>query len=76
MDRDEVLRFLKGQIKKHGDDFEVSIKYKTDSGKKRKRQGRFVELSGGDMLILFNAAKGTNGSYEVGRISEIKKKEA
>ena len=73
MDKAEVMRFLKGQIKKHGSDFTLALKYRTENNKVRKRHGVFVELIAEEELVLFNPDKGTKGTYLLERITEIRK---
>jgi hypothetical protein len=74
MDTNEVERFIKGLVKKHDKDFSISLKYQSNSGKVRKRHGRFVELKEGFELVLYNSDKDTEGRYLLDRIVDIKKK--
>lgn len=75
MEPEEVLRFLKGQQKKHGSDFAVQLKYRTATGKVKKRHGRFVSLKNDWELVLHNPDKDTEGRYLVENIVDIKKKQ-
>jgi len=74
MEQDEVVRFLKGQIKKHGKNFSVTLRYQTASGKIKKRYGDFVDLKE-EELVLHNRDKGREGRYEVERILKISKRQ-
>ena len=73
MDMNEVEQFVKGLIKKHDKDFSVALKYQSNSGKVRKRHGRFVELKAGFELVLYNPDKDAQGRYLLDRIVYIKK---
>ena len=41
---EEIVRFIHGLQKKHGDDFEIVVKYESETGKTRRRHGRFLGL--------------------------------
>ena len=73
MSRDEILRTLKGLIKKHDTSFAVRLRYMTATGKVKKRHGEFVALHDDQELVLFNSDKVTEGRYQLDRIVEIKK---
>jgi len=75
MDREKIIRVINGLQKKHGRDFSLNLKYRTASGKVRKRHGRFVELRDGEELRLFNPDKETTGTYALDRIEEIGKRQ-
>ncbi len=74
MEPEEIIRFLKGQQKKHGNDFGVQLKYRTMTGKVKKRHGNFVELRNDWELVLYNPDKKTEGRYLIENIVEVKKK--
>lgn len=71
MEKKEILRFLHGQIKKHGKNFSVVIKYRTNVDKIRKRYGEFVDLNGEDELYLYNRDKKASATYVIDRIEDI-----
>ncbi len=73
MDKKDILRFLKGQLKKHGPHFSVQLKYVTDKKKIRKRHGDFIELIEDSELVLFSPEKKSTGHYQIDRIVEISK---
>lgn len=73
MNKDEILRFISGLTKKHGTSFGLKIKYLTDSGKTRNRAGQFVKLINDQELVLFNAAKNSEGHYFIERITAVAK---
>ena len=75
MEQGEIVRFLKGQIKKHGKNFSVTLKYQTANGKMKKRHGDFVDLKEGFELVLYNRDKGREGRYRLERILKISKKQ-
>lgn len=75
MDSSEVLRFIKGVIKKHGNDFSFNIKYLTANNKIKKRHGDFIDLVDDRELILINREKGKEKNhFEIARIFEIEKR--
>ena len=74
MDKEDVLRSLRGLQKKHGESFAIKLKYRTTNGKLKKRHGDFVELIGEEELILFNPDKGKNGRYLLDYVEHISKK--
>ncbi len=74
MDNQEIIRFIHGLQKKHDKNFSVALKYKTSTGKVRKRYGEYVDLLGEHELILFNRDKGKEGRYPLENIIDIKKK--
>jgi hypothetical protein len=74
MEQEEVIRFLNGQQKKHGKDFGVQLKYRTTTGKVKKRHGNFVALRNDWELVLYNPDKKTEGRYLIENIEEIKKR--
>ena len=73
MEEQEVVRFIAGLKKKHGNSFAVHIRYLTASGKVRWRSGQFLQLTEDNVLILRNEEKGGDGKYPLSRIREIGK---
>lgn len=73
MEPDEILRFLAGMRKKHGDNFALSLKYETETGKVRKRSGVFQELIDDKTLVLHNRKKKSIGRYSIDLIRNIEK---
>jgi hypothetical protein len=73
MDADEITRFIRGLIKKHGTDFSVRLKYRTAGGKVRKRHGRYVALKDDFELVLYNQDKRAEGRYLLTDIVDIGK---
>ena len=74
MDSTEILRFIKGLIKKHGNDFALNLKYLTANDKIKKRHGEFVDLVDDRELVLVNRDKGNEKNhFEISRILEIEK---
>ena len=74
MDSTEILRFIKGLVKKHGNDFALNLKYMTANDKIKKRHGEFVELVDDRELVLVNRDKGNEKNhFEISRILEIEK---
>lgn len=73
MESAEVLRFIKGLIKKHGKDFSLNFKYLTSNDKIKKRHGEFIALVDDSELILLNRDKGNENRFEVSRILDITK---
>ena len=71
METSEILRLIKGLIKKHGEKFSLNLKYLTANDKIKKRHGEFVALQGEQVLVLFNREKGSENRYELDRILEI-----
>lgn len=75
MDKAEVLSYIRGLQKKHGSAFQLQLKYRTQTGKVRRRHGDFVALDGEETLRLVNRDKGSaEASFEVGRIVEVRKR--
>lgn len=75
MESSEVLRIIKGLIKKHGDDFSLNLKYLTSNDKIKKRHGDFVALTDDRELVLINRDKGNEKNrFEISRILEIEKR--
>lgn len=74
MTQEDLLRFLRGLEKKHGRDVEVVLKYRTNSGKVRKRMGRLIGLRGEDEVGLHNSAKGATTWYELERVDDAWKR--
>ena len=74
MDSTEILRFIKGLVKKHGNDFALNLKYMTANDKIKKRHGEFVDLVDDRELVLVNRDKGNEKNhFEISRILEIEK---
>ena len=74
MDSTEILRFIKGLVKKHGSDFALNLKYLTANDKIKKRHGEFVDLVDDRELVLVNRDKGNEKNhFEISRILEIEK---
>lgn len=71
MEPTEVLRFIKGLAKKHGNDFSLNLKYLTTNDKIKKRHGAFVALIDDRELLLLNREKGGENRFEIARILEI-----
>lgn len=74
MEAAEVLRFIKGLVKKHGKDFSLELRYLTSNDKLKKRHGEFVALIEDRELILLNRAKGHENRFEIARIFEVSKR--
>jgi len=75
MESTEILRFIKGLIKKHGNDFSLTIKYLTTNDKIKKRHGEFVALVDDHELVLLNRDKGNEKNhFEVARIFDVDKR--
>jgi hypothetical protein len=52
MEPSEIVRFIKGLLKKHGKEFAVTLRYQTAAqGKIRKRHGEFVDLNDREGMI-------------------------
>ncbi len=75
MEPAEVLRFIKGLVKKHGVDFSLDLKYLTSNDKIKKRHGAFVGLVDDCELVLLNHEKGSENRYEIARILEIDRRQ-
>jgi len=73
MEKEEIVRFIQGLQKKHGNEFSLKIKYLTNAGKTGKRHGRFVGVEGDKELVLLNQNKGTTGRYLIERVFEIER---
>ena len=74
MDSTEILRFIKGLVKKHGNDVALNLKYMTANDKIKKRHGEFVDLVDDRELVLVNRDKGNEKNhFEISRILEIEK---
>ena len=75
MDSTEILRFIKGLIKKHGNDFALNLKYLTANDKIKKRHGEFVDLVDDRELVLVNRDKGNEKNhFDISRILDIEKR--
>ena len=75
MDSTEILRFIKGLVKKHGSDFALNLKYLTANDKIKKRHGGFVDLVDDRELVLVNRDKGNEKNhFEISRILDIEKR--
>jgi hypothetical protein len=75
MEPTEVLRFIKGLVKKHGADFSLDLKYLTANDKIKKRHGEFVALVNDLELVLRNRDKGSEGRYEIARIVDVERRQ-
>lgn len=74
MESSEILRIIKGLIKKHGDNFSLNLKYVTANDKIKKRHGDFIELVDDKELVLLNRDKGNEKNrFEISRILEIER---
>ena len=75
METTEVLKFIKGLLKKHGNDFSLNCKYLTANDKIKKRHGEFVALVDDRELVLLNRDKGNEKNrLEISRILAIDKR--
>lgn len=74
MESSEVLRLIKGLIKKHGQSFALNLKYLTANDKIKKRHGEFVALIDDHELVLINRDKGSENRYAIDRILEIERR--
>lgn len=74
MEATEVLRLIKGLVKKHGQDFALNLKYLTANDKIKKRHGAFVALVDDQELVLINRDKGSENRYAIDRILEIERR--
>ena len=75
MDSTEILRFIKGLVKKHGNDFALNLKYMTANDKIKKRHGEFVDLVDDRELVLVNRDKGNEKNhFDISRILDIEKR--
>ena len=75
MESTEIIRFIKGLIKKHGNDFALTLKYLTANDKIKKRHGDFADLVDDRELVLINRDKGDQKNhFEISRILNIEKR--
>lgn len=74
MESTEVLRFIKGLIKKHGHGFSLDLKYLTANDKIKKRHGEFIALIEDQEVILLNRDKGNENRFVIARILEVAKR--
>jgi hypothetical protein len=74
MESTEVLRVIKGLIKKHGKDFSLDLKYLTANDKIKKRHGEFIALIDDHEVILLNRDKGNENRFAIARILEVTKR--
>jgi len=71
---EELLRLVRGLEKKHGAGLDMVVKVKTQSGKVRRRTGRFVGLRNNLELGIVSDANGAEAWFLLSAVHDVWKR--